>query len=70
MASCSPTRRAALAALAGAALPRISAEAAGPVRWSGGTEKPRAAAPPGATDCHFHTYDRRYPAMAGATLLP
>jgi predicted TIM-barrel fold metal-dependent hydrolase len=41
-----------------------------PVRWSSGTEKPRAVAPLGATDCHFHTYDRRYPAMAGATLLP
>ncbi len=65
MASCSPTRRVALAALAGAALPRMAAAADGPVRWSGGTEKPRAAAPPGATDCHFHTYDRRYPAIAG-----
>ena len=70
MASCSPTRRVALAALAGASLPRMATAADGPVRWSSGAEKPRAAAPPGATDCHFHTYDRRYPAMAGATLLP
>jgi predicted TIM-barrel fold metal-dependent hydrolase len=40
------------------------------VRWSTGTETPRAKAPPNATDCHFHTYDRRYPAAAGASLLP
>jgi predicted TIM-barrel fold metal-dependent hydrolase len=40
------------------------------VKWSEGTEKPRTAAPPGATDCHFHTYDRRYPAIPGSTLLP
>ena len=24
----------------------------------------------GPTDCHFHTYDRRYPAVAGSALLP
>ena len=41
-----------------------------PVKWSSGTEKPHAVAPPGATDCHFHTYDRRYKAIAGSTLLP
>jgi len=40
------------------------------VRWSTGIETPRAKAPPNATDCHFHTYDRRYPAAAGASLLP
>jgi len=40
------------------------------VRWSTGTETPQAKAPPNATDCHFHTYDRRYPAAAGASLLP
>jgi len=26
--------------------------------------------PPGACDCHMHVYDRRYPAVAGARLLP
>jgi D-galactarolactone isomerase len=40
------------------------------VRWSTGTEKPNTKAPPNATDCHFHTYDRSYPAAAGASLLP
>ncbi len=64
------TRRAALAALAGAALPRMSSAQDASVKWSRGTEKPRAVAPQGATDCHFHTYDRRYPAIPGSTLLP
>ena len=59
-----------MAALAGAALSRKSFAQAEPVKWSSGTEKPRAVAPPGAVDCHVHTYDHRYPAMAGATLLP
>ena len=35
------------------------------VRWSSGTEKPRSCRPPGATDCHFHTYDRHYPVTTG-----
>lgn len=64
------TRRTALGGLVGAALSPARDAPAQPVRWSGGTGTPRTAAPPGATDCHFHTYDRRYPAMAGATLLP
>ena len=70
MALPSLTRRAAVTALAASVLPRLSAAQAESVRWSSGTEKPRTIAPPGATDCHFHTYDRRYPAMQGATLLP
>lgn len=64
------TRRAALAALTASAFPRVAAAQAETVPWSSGTGKPRAVAPPGTIDCHFHTYDRRYPAIAGATLLP
>ena len=70
MASVSLTRRAALTALAGAALPRTSFAQGDSVKWSEGSEKPRTAAPPGATDCRFHSYDRRYPAIPGSTLLP
>ncbi len=70
MASVSFTRRTALAALAGAALPRTSFAQEDAVKWSEGTGKPRTAAPPGAVDCHFHTYDGRYKAVAGSTLLP
>ncbi len=70
MSSFSLTRRAALAALAGSILPNPLVAQDGTVRWSSGTEKPRTTLPPGATDCHFHTYDRRYPATAAATLLP
>ncbi|HEY4253855.1 MAG TPA: amidohydrolase family protein [Roseomonas sp.] len=40
------------------------------VPYSTGTEAARTPAPPDATDCHFHIYDRRFPATAGATLLP
>src|SRR6185436_8213016 len=40
------------------------------VRWSSGSEKARSVAPPGATDCHFHIYDKNYPVTKGATLLP
>jgi predicted TIM-barrel fold metal-dependent hydrolase len=38
--------------------------------WSSGTEKPRTKAPPNATDCHHHIYDKRFPASPTATLLP
>lgn len=64
------TRRVALGGLAGAVLPHARGTRAQSMRWSSGTETPRTVALPGATDCHFHTYDRRYPATAGATLLP
>lgn len=70
MSSLSLTRRAALAALAASALPRPAIAQGVAVRWSSGTEKPRTTMPPGATDCHFHTYDQHYPAIAAATLLP
>lgn len=68
MASGSLTRRTVLAGLAASVLPRLAA--AQEVRWSSGSGKPRFVPPPGATDCHFHTYDKNYPAMKGATLLP
>ena len=70
MASTSLTRRTVLAGLAATALPPMAAAQAEEVRWSSGSEKPRFVPPPGATDCHFHTYDKNYPAMKGATLLP
>jgi predicted TIM-barrel fold metal-dependent hydrolase len=57
-----------LAGIAASVLPDL-ATAEG-VRWSSGSEKPRFVPPPGATDCHFHTYDKTYPVMKGATLLP
>ena len=68
MASASLTRRTVLAGLAASVLPDLAT--AQDVRWSSGSEKPRFVPPPGATDCHFHTYDKTYPVMKGATLLP
>lgn len=73
------TRRALLAgAAAAAALPAIPATAKAQgetrpedaVRWSAGTARPTAPAPVNATDCHFHTYDSRYPTAPGASLIP
>ncbi|WP_426412078.1 amidohydrolase family protein [Bradyrhizobium ganzhouense] len=57
-----------MAGLAASVLPHLAT--AQQVRWSSGSEKPRFVVPPGATDCHFHTYDKTYPVMKGATLLP
>ena len=70
MASASLTRRTVLAGLAATAVAPMTAARAEEVRWSSGSEKPRFLAPPGATDCHFHTYDKTYPVMKGSTLLP
>jgi len=70
VASASLTRRTVLAGLAATAVAPMTAARAEEVRWSSGSEKPRFLAPPGATDCHFHTYDKTYPVMKGATLLP
>jgi D-galactarolactone isomerase len=64
------TRRAVVGALTAALFPPVSRVQAQEVKWSSGTAKPRAVAPPGAIDCHFHTYDKRFPPVAGATLLP
>ncbi|WP_439400138.1 amidohydrolase family protein (plasmid) [Bradyrhizobium sp. PMVTL-01] len=70
MASSSLTRRTLLGTLSGAVLSTGSSVIAQEVKWSSGASKARAVAPPGAVDCHFHTYDKRYPPIAGATLLP
>jgi predicted TIM-barrel fold metal-dependent hydrolase len=66
------TRRAHLATLmAGAALGvGLRAARAQTVPWSSGTERPTFPVPPGATDCHHHIYDARFPAAPGATLRP
>ncbi|QGY02455.1 amidohydrolase family protein [Methylobacterium mesophilicum SR1.6/6] len=68
----STTRRAHLAALmAGAALGvGLRPVLAQTVPWSSGTDRPSFAVPPGATDCHHHIYDARFPAAPGATLRP
>jgi len=51
-------------------MPKISDDSAadGSVAWSGGKAPPRVPAPDGATDCHFHVYDARYPAAVDTTL--
>ena len=40
------------------------------VKWSAGTAAPALKLPPGATDCHHHIYDARFPADPKATLRP
>ena len=40
------------------------------VRYSVGTEKPTLRAPAGATDCHFHIYDSRFPPAPGGLPAP
>lgn len=42
----------------------------GAVPFSAGTGAPGSPPPAGACDCHIHVYDGRYPAAAGARLLP
>jgi predicted TIM-barrel fold metal-dependent hydrolase len=64
------TRRTVLAGLSASAYSCVPTAQAQDVRWSSGSGKPRFVPPPGATDCHFHTYDKSYPVMKGATLLP
>ena len=41
-----------------------------PAQISAELQTARTTAPEDATDCHFFTYDRRYPAAAAARLLP
>src|SRR3954453_13192493 len=60
---------AALAAAGGIPLRDINA-AEYQVPFSSGTESPKLKAPAGATDCHIHFYDDRFPAAASATLRP
>jgi predicted TIM-barrel fold metal-dependent hydrolase len=40
------------------------------VRYSSGTEAPKMRAPAGATDCHFHIYDNRFPPAPGGLPAP
>lgn len=40
------------------------------VPWSAGTEGPKLALPAGATDCHHHIYDRRFPVARGVSSVP
>lgn len=54
--------------MAGCAQP--SMQPAQPVKWSGGTERPRTRLPPNTTDCHHHIYDSRYSWAPEATLKP
>lgn len=42
----------------------------GAVPFSSGTAPPQTRLPAGACDCHVHVYSGRYPAVAGARLLP
>ncbi|SAI28456.1 dicarboxylic acid hydrolase [Bordetella ansorpii] len=41
-----------------------------PLAYTTGTATPRTRVPAPACDCHLHVYDSRYPAVAGAALLP
>lgn len=58
------------AAATGAIMARPRPAAAQQVKWSAGTEKPKLHAPAGATDCHHHIYDAKYPADPRSTLRP
>lgn len=44
-----------------------AASLAEPIPWSTGTERPKLFVPPGATDCHHHIYDGRFPVLPGTT---
>jgi len=59
-------RRAVLAG--GAAIALTRGAAAQSVPWSTGTERAKTKAPAGATDCHHHIYDSRFPMASGAVL--
>ncbi|MEJ1978333.1 MAG: amidohydrolase family protein [Acetobacteraceae bacterium] len=41
-----------------------------PVKWSSGTQRPKLRVPAGATDCHHHIYDSRFPAAPNMTVEP
>ncbi len=47
-----------------------SAAAQSAVQYSTGTAPAKLRAPPGATDCHFHIYDNRYPPAPGGLPAP
>ncbi|HEV2546346.1 MAG TPA: amidohydrolase family protein [Stellaceae bacterium] len=58
------------AALAAAGFTTRDARAQQAVPYSAGTEAPKLKAPAGATDCHMHIYDSRFPVAPTATLRP
>jgi predicted TIM-barrel fold metal-dependent hydrolase len=60
-----------LPAVAAVSLSRhAQAKGDGVVPWSTGTEAPTIAVPPGATDCHHHIYDGRFPVAPGVAAKP
>src|SRR5439155_13217997 len=64
-----PDRRRLLQMMA-AALVAATAPAAGPVKWSTGTELPKLKAPAHACDCHHYLYDSRYPVDRRGIMFP
>jgi predicted TIM-barrel fold metal-dependent hydrolase len=65
------SRRAALAAIGGAAVCGAVGEAdARQVPWSAGTEPPKTRAPANAADCHHHIYSARFKVDVNSTLRP
>src|SRR5438046_7870468 len=53
-----------------AALVADTTPAAGPVKWSTGTELPKLKAPAHACDCHHYLYDSRYPVDRRGIMFP
>src|SRR5205814_1051548 len=64
-----PDRRRLLQMMA-AALVADTTPAAGPVKWSTGTELPKLKAPAHACDCHHYLYDSRYPVDRRGIMFP
>lgn len=58
------------AACAAGTLTQLRAGEAGNVPWSAGVEQPHTKAPAGATDCHHHIYDERFPILPHAVVRP
>src|SRR5437868_10159140 len=64
-----PDRRRLLQMMA-TALVADTTPAAGPVKWSTGTELPKLKAPALACDCHHYLYDSRYPVDRRGIMFP
>src|SRR5438477_1502554 len=64
-----PDRRRLMQMMA-AALVADTTPAAGPVKWSTGTELPKLKAPAHACDCHHYLYDSRYPVDRRGIMFP
>lgn len=61
-------RRDMLAGGAGLAVSLVTGARADIYPFSSGEEKPRTVAPAGATDCHLHMFDERYPVQVGPSI--